>query len=146
MFYFIDEDDLPKILPPKRRRNAKNNTAMKMTSAVVSNDMERLMQEFPRHNWLENKYKSEDSTRARPDEIKPSQELYEYSLDDEKMEAIERTEESHSSGEVNYSAVNTHGEQPGCNQQNTLTPEAPTVMSGTADSCDDTEDASDQDR
>ncbi|KAK3085029.1 hypothetical protein FSP39_023095 [Pinctada imbricata] len=55
--YIVDEDELPKLLPPKRRRLIKDQGQ----SLPVQNGMERLIQEFPRHNWLENKYMQEDN-------------------------------------------------------------------------------------
>ncbi|XP_060067383.1 uncharacterized protein LOC132547616 [Ylistrum balloti] len=53
----LDEDELPTILPPKRRRVNIQGT---LKSKPVVADMDRLVQEFPRHNWLENKYKKEE--------------------------------------------------------------------------------------
>ncbi|XP_069134954.1 serine-rich adhesin for platelets-like isoform X1 [Argopecten irradians] len=53
-----DDDDLPTILPPKRRRVNLKQENLKMKTTV--DDVDRLVQEFPRHNWLENKYKKEE--------------------------------------------------------------------------------------
>ncbi|VDI43488.1 Hypothetical predicted protein [Mytilus galloprovincialis] len=52
-----DEDDLPKILPPKRRRQEKGNLMVDSKS-----DMDRIKQEFPQFNWLEKKYKDQNTT------------------------------------------------------------------------------------
>lgn len=91
-FNILDEDDLPKILPPKRRRNVKCGAAMKNKPFLASNDMERLIQEFPRHNWLENKYKTEETARDPSQDTNTSPEIYEYSLDEGKMQSIETLE------------------------------------------------------
>ncbi|KAL3857547.1 hypothetical protein ACJMK2_012201 [Sinanodonta woodiana] len=49
-----DSDDLPTILPPKRRRRPQHTT-----SHQSSDKMDRIMAEFPKHNWLITKYQSE---------------------------------------------------------------------------------------
>ncbi|CAC5417975.1 unnamed protein product [Mytilus coruscus] len=51
-----DEDDLPKILPPKRRRQEKGHLMVDSKS-----DMDRIKQEFPQFNWLEKKYRDQNS-------------------------------------------------------------------------------------
>ncbi|XP_033748830.1 formin-J-like [Pecten maximus] len=60
----IDEDELPTILPPKRRRVNSKGT---LKSKITVSDMDRLVQEFPRHNWLENKYKKEEDVSDNQD-------------------------------------------------------------------------------
>ncbi|XP_052073957.1 uncharacterized protein LOC127711835 isoform X2 [Mytilus californianus] len=50
-----DEDDLPKILPPKRRRQEKGHLIVDSKS-----DMDRIKQEFPQFNWLEKKYRDQN--------------------------------------------------------------------------------------
>lgn len=54
MCFISDEDDLPTILPPKRRRNGKS-----IVTADAKSDMDRINHEFPHFNWLEKKYKEQ---------------------------------------------------------------------------------------
>ncbi|XP_061196754.1 uncharacterized protein LOC133205028 [Saccostrea echinata] len=138
----IDEDDLPKILPPKRRRNSKNNAAMKKKSAVVPDDMERLIQEFPRHNWLENKYKSDETPRNHPEEIQTTEELYEYSLDEDKMDTTDLGEENQSTTETVNPVINEHDAR--SNQQNAFSLEA--TETSESNPSDEQEDIPDEDR
>ncbi|KAK3592653.1 hypothetical protein CHS0354_034731 [Potamilus streckersoni] len=49
-----DSDDLPTILPPKRRRRPQH-----APSPQSSDKIDRIMAEFPKHNWLITKYQSE---------------------------------------------------------------------------------------
>jgi len=56
MRFISDEDDLPTILPPKRRRNGKS-----IVTADPKSDMDRIKHEFPHFNWLEKKYKDQEN-------------------------------------------------------------------------------------
>ncbi len=63
-----DSDDLPTILPPKRRRQR----LLQITTAKVgappsatNTQTNRISQELPRHNWLENKLNKQDSAQCQ---------------------------------------------------------------------------------
>ncbi|XP_046559473.1 endochitinase A1-like isoform X2 [Haliotis rubra] len=68
----IDSDELPTILPPKRRRLQKNGNPLMMMQNTVGgkgNSSERIMREFPRHNWLEHKINQlQQQTTCSPSE------------------------------------------------------------------------------
>ncbi|XP_064613454.1 uncharacterized protein LOC135477221 [Liolophura sinensis] len=55
-----DTDDLPTILPPKRRRTQTKTPQppKKAMEDPLDGNISRLAREFPRHNWLENKIKN----------------------------------------------------------------------------------------
>ncbi|XP_022340606.2 uncharacterized protein LOC111135135 isoform X8 [Crassostrea virginica] len=147
-FVNIDEDDLPKILPPKRRRHAKSDSAMKTKPELASNDMERLIQEFPRHNWLENKYKSEDAYKDTPRENHTSPELYEYSLDgDENMECIDKNEgKPTEENQVINNTSDDHDDRSGSNQAELLDPGSQVTPPTSTSAVDEQEDLVEEDR
>lgn len=57
-----DNDDLPQILPPKRRQRVqKSNSVEESSDEGKAVAMERIMADFPKHNWLFNKYNNMNS-------------------------------------------------------------------------------------
>ena len=75
-----DEDELPKILPPKRRRMIKE----KVNTSAPTIGMERLMQEFPKHNWLETKYLTDETLSAQAQSMSGQADTtpYQYQYED----------------------------------------------------------------
>ncbi|XP_074641380.1 uncharacterized protein LOC141899126 [Tubulanus polymorphus] len=65
-------DDLPVILPPKRRRmGAKSKTPERPNARITDDDeLLRLTQEFPKYNWLENKIKKNEGGLVAKPEVK----------------------------------------------------------------------------
>ena len=61
-----DPEDLPQILPPKRRQRAPKSLSHQETRALSKPaNLERIMADFPKHNWLFDKYNNvskEDAT------------------------------------------------------------------------------------
>lgn len=144
--YFLDEDDLPKILPPKRRRNAKCGTAMKNKPILASNDMERLIQEFPRHNWLENKYKTGETARDPSQDTNTPPEIYEYSLDEEKMQSIETLEHLAEKKQITTEVPAVDVETSASNYSEAITPGPQVNTSMPIDPADKQEEQAEDDR
>ncbi|KAL5016956.1 hypothetical protein ScPMuIL_006545 [Solemya velum] len=80
-----DSDELPTIFPPKRRRSMMRPRLIHGMSGFTDNT--RIMQEFPQHNWLQNKYKSDSSPKGGDFNELPSQ-LDEELIDRNKPELM----------------------------------------------------------
>lgn len=121
---------------------------MKTKPELASNDMERLIQEFPRHNWLENKYKSEDAYKDTPRENHTSPELYEYSLDgDENMECIDKNEgKPTEENQVINNTRDDHDDRSGSNQAELLDPGSQVTPPTSTSAVDEQEDLVEEDR
>lgn len=119
---------------------------MKNKPILASNDMERLIQEFPRHNWLENKYKTEETARDPSQDTDTSPEIYEYSLDEGKMQSIETLEHLGEKKQTTTEVPAVDVEQSGPNYPVAITsgPQVNTSMS--IDPADKQEDQAEDDR
>ena len=98
-----DEDELPKILPPKRRRMIKE----KVNTSAPTIGMERLMQEFPKHNWLETKYLTDETLAAQAESMSGQATPYQYQYEDAAINGdstcLSQSDEAQNNGQCMHS-------------------------------------------
>lgn len=82
----LDSDELPTIFPPKRRRTMIRPRLNIQTMSAFA-DNKRIIQEFPKHNWLPKKYMGDPSLPAQDFKEVPS-EQGEKMKDEDKLETV----------------------------------------------------------